>query len=327
MSFQALLLHEDLRLEVGERPSMPLSPGEVVIAVERAGVCGSDLHVLRSGDWVAYWPATLGHEIVGRIVDSADPAWAAGLRVVVDSRMPRTQEDQVVPADRLDPDLAWLGEARPGGFAERVVVATSSLHAVPPSLDPEVAVLAEPLAVTLCAFDQLRTVHPESVLVIGHGPIGFLAHTEARRRWPAAEIDIIDPAPARAQLARELGGHALDHIVREDYDLVIDAAGYEGSLQAAVKATARGGAILLVALAHQPSGLIPAEVVERSLTITGSVGFDTHHLDDALTVLARDPETYRRAVTHTVPLEQLPAFLDSPLRSAAMKILIDCTPR
>lgn len=323
-TFRALLLDEDLRLTVGHRPAVAPAPGEVVVAVERAGICGSDLHVLRSGDWVSYWPATLGHEVVGRILQSSDPGWPVGTRVLIDSRTPRTDDGRTVPADRLDPNLTWLGEERPGGFAERVVVSTATLHAVPDALDAQTAVLAEPLAVTLCAFDQARVERPETVLIIGHGPIGFLANAEVRRRWPEAAVDVIDPVPERSDLARELGAHAIAHIERDDYDLVIDAAGYDGSLAAAVAAAARGGSILLVALGHSPSQLIPADVVERSLTITGSVGFDTRHLDEALRILEQSPDVYRRSVTHTIPLLELPAFLASPARREAMKILVDC---
>ncbi len=67
MRTHALLLDRELTLRTGPRELPEPKPGEVLVRVEWAGVCGSDLHVLRTGDWVSYWPATLGHEVAGTV--------------------------------------------------------------------------------------------------------------------------------------------------------------------------------------------------------------------------------------------------------------------
>jgi threonine dehydrogenase-like Zn-dependent dehydrogenase len=64
----AFLLGADLGMTVGRRTLADPGPDEAVVRVEWAGVCGSDLHVMRTGAWVTEWPATLGHEIYGRVV-------------------------------------------------------------------------------------------------------------------------------------------------------------------------------------------------------------------------------------------------------------------
>src|SRR5438034_383570 len=76
-------------LVVAERELPGPAPDEATIRVEWAGICGSDLHVMRTGAWVEQWPATLGHEVVGR-VEAAGPAVSVepGARVVLDSRLP-----------------------------------------------------------------------------------------------------------------------------------------------------------------------------------------------------------------------------------------------
>ncbi|MGX6447248.1 alcohol dehydrogenase catalytic domain-containing protein, partial [Patulibacter sp. S7RM1-6] len=230
MDVRALLLDRELHLTVGDRRLPEPEADEVLVDVDWSGVCGSDLHVLASGDWVAYWPATLGHEVAGTIVRSADPAWPAGTRVVLDSRMPRHTEDGWAPGDRLDPDLAWLGEARPGGFAQATVVATPALHRVPEGLATDVAVLAEPLAVVLSAVDRLPQAAPGTVLVMGYGPIGYLVHAEIRRRWPESAVTVVEPNAERAEIAAGHGAAIADAPAADAYDVVVDAAGFPGAL-------------------------------------------------------------------------------------------------
>lgn len=326
MRTTALLLSRDLDLHAGARELPGPGPGELLVAVAWAGVCGSDLHVLATGDWVAYWPATLGHEVAGRVIESRAETFPVGTPVVLDSRIPEDTADGKLRADRLSPDLQWLGEARPGGFAHAVVVPAVSARAVPASLDLADAVLAEPLAVAMCALDQLPSL-PESVLVLGHGPIGALVHAEARRRLPGVRVTVAEPNAARADLARDLGADQVAGTAAElgdtTYDLVIDGAGYPDAFADAVARTARGGTVLLVALGHAASGIVPADLVERGLTVRGSVGFDDHHLDDAIAVLAAGPGAYRPLVTHRVPLAELPGLLADPAaRSTAVKILM-----
>lgn len=326
VSTTALLLDRDLSLTVGTRELSALSDGEVLIDVEYAGICGSDLHVLRTGDWVAYWPATLGHEVAGRVRTSRHPDFAPGQAVVADSRIPSTVDGHL-RHDRLAEDLQWLGEARPGGYAGAMVIPGDSLHRVPAGLDTVAAVLAEPLAVVMCALDQLRLdASPATVAILGYGPIGALAHAELTRRWPQAAVTVVEPNARRADLARSRGAavDTLDGPAR--HQVVVDAAGYPGSLEAAIDATAFGGAVLLIAIGHAAATVMPATIVEHSLRVVGSVGFDDHHLDEALAALADEPGRYDPIVTHTVELPDVPAFLAAGGMGEAIKVLIRCAP-
>ena len=324
MRATALMLQQDLSLSVGERVIPEPQTGEVVVDVDWAGICGSDLHVLRSGDWVAYWPATLGHEVAGRVRRSEHPRFRPGDLVVADSRIPTRAADGRLRADRLDADLQWLGEAQPGGFAQSMVIPGESLYAVPAGLDTVDAVLAEPLAVVMCAIDQVGAIDPASVLLLGYGPIGALAHAEIARRWPAAVCSVIEPNERRARLAREQGAQVLAAREERRFDLVVDAAGYPDSLIEAVHAAKFGGRVLLIAIGHAPSTVHPADIVERSLHVVGSVGFDDAHLERALAAIAADPGAFNPIVTHKVPLDEVPQFLAGERHRDAVKVLIGC---
>ena len=324
MQALSLLLEENLTLTVGSRDVDIPPENEVTVAVERAGLCGSDVHVLKTGAWVEYWPATLGHEVCGRVAVSHDERFPVGTRVVVDSRMPQLIGGKVSSADRLSPTLAWLGEARPGGFSTHFNTSVTTLFAVPEPLDPEVAVLAEPLAVVMCAMNALNYVtNPVRVLILGYGPIGFLAHTEIQRRWDS-EVTVVDPTASRLVLASELGANIHATLSSGEFDVVIDAAGYADSLLDSLTFVRRGGSVLLLALGHTETLLLPSDIVERGIHIVGSIGFESHDLSESLKVLASNPNMYGRVVTHVVPLAQFPEFYASEEASSAHKILINC---
>ena len=322
MATRAVLMDRDLRLHLGERELTPRVPGEVLVAVEWAGLCGSDLHVMGSGDWVAYWPATLGHEVAGRVLESDDPALPAGTAVVLDSRMPCGDCDGCGRSSQLCEHMAWLGEKIPGGYADALTVPAAMVHQVPARLDLADAVLAEPLAVVMSALDRVGGT-PRSVLVLGYGPIGALTHLEVANRWPSAEVSVVEPSPGRAGLAAARGALVVGGD-DERFDLVVDAAGYPASLTDAIDRASTGGTVLLVALSSRPAPVLSAAVVERSLTITGSVGFAADHLARALARLADDPEGFREVVSHRVPLAEFPTFLAGGTFRTAGKVLVRC---
>ena len=316
----SLLLDEQLVLSLGTRDLPPPLVGEALVRVAWAGVCGSDLHVLRTGEWVAYWPATLGHEVVGVVQECPGAEVAPGTVVVVDSRIPCRRCAGCQKALSLCENISWLGEAMPGGFARHLVVPVTSLVQCPLQIEPAVAVLAEPLAVAMHAVSSLMR-RPDDVLVLGYGPVGALVHLELARRWPGLGISVSEIFGPRRQLALALGARlaplppADDRASTARFALVVDTAGYPQSLSDACTLAANGGTVLVVALSFDPVMVAPAELVERNLTISGSVGFDDE-LEEALSVLASNPDRYRPLITEAVLLEEaadrLAALRDKP---------------
>lgn len=325
MRVEAFSIDRDLRMRVGATDLPDPTADEVLVRVEWAGLCGSDLHVMRTGAWVAEWPATLGHELFGR-VESAPPGsgLAPGTAVVADSRLPCG----ACVACATDPDhcphLAFLGEARPGAFATHCALPPRALHPVPETLDGATAVLAEPLAVVLHGLSQL--LHPpRRVAILGSGPIGALAQADLRRRAPAAEIAVAEPAALRTRLAAALGATVVAHadeLPRAEHDLVIDAAGYRGSLADAVRLAAPGGQVLLLAISEHPAAVAPLELVEGRLTLTGSNAFRTE-LPEAIALLAREGWRYAPVVSDAIALPELPRTAGRQLEAPdAVKVLI-----
>lgn len=322
---QALLVERDLALHVGTRALREPGPKEAVVRVEWAGVCGSDLHVLRTGDWVREWPATIGHELYGRIVRAPESGGlAVGTAVVADSRVPCGACDACARDPDHCPNLTFVGEVCPGGFATHCVLPVAGLHVVDDEVPGSTAVLAEPLAVALHALSHLRRA-PEQLAVLGHGPIGALVHAEVLRRWPDCVVSVAEPSPLRRGLADAFGAETAAgaaELAPAGFDVVVDAAGYGGSLADALDLCAPGAHVLLVALAQRPVAVSPAALVERRIQLTGCHAF-VDELPEAVRLLSSDGWRYEPVVTDAVELAELPAALAGLLTSLdAVKLLV-----
>jgi 2-desacetyl-2-hydroxyethyl bacteriochlorophyllide A dehydrogenase len=322
----AFLLEQDLSMSIGTRELPAPGAEEVLIAVEWAGLCGSDLHVMRTGAWVTSWPATLGHEIYGRVVEAPDGAEVErGDAVVVDSRIPCSACAECTSGRPSHcHQIQFVGEACPGGFAERCVLPARALALVPNELEGSTAVLAEPLAVVLHGLSHL-VAEPRRAVILGHGPVGALLHAELRRRHPDAVLDIAEPAPLRSSLARAFGGRVVasgSELPRAAYDLVVDASGYAGSLVDAIRLGAPAAQILLLGLSDHPVPVSPIDIVERRLRITGSNAFISE-LPDAVALLASEGWRYDPVVTDAIELAELPDTARRQLSAPdAVKVLV-----
>ena len=324
---EAVWLSSDRSVAVGPHCVPGPAAGEVRVAVRWAGVGDSDLHALRTGEWVRNFPAVLGHEVYGDIdAVGAGVRMAVGTPVVLDSRVPCLDCD----ACRRDPNTcanpALLGETRHGGFAAYCNVPAWLVHVVPEDLDGSVAVLAEPLAAALHALSHVESP-PRHTAIIGHGPMGALIHIELRQAGCA--VDVAEPAPIRAALAESLQGVVVsraDLLTEGGHDLVVDAAGSEGSLSDAIRAAAVGATILVVARDERPIQIVPMQIAEKRLRIVGVNGF-ADELPEAIARLAAAPQRYRAVVTDSAGIEQLPArlvrLLDTP---DAVKLLVHMGP-
>src|SRR5215831_9506218 len=175
---KAVRLHGigDLRVEEVPVPEPPPA-GAVALRVLAAGICGSDLHNFRTGQWISRLPVTPGHEFAAEVlaVGAGVTQVKPGDRVVADSRAacgecPQCRAGQ----SNLCLSLGYVGEICDGGFAEQVVLPAAGVLRVDSSVPPEVAALSEPLAVALHAIRRLDPPKGEPILVAGAGPVGGL---------------------------------------------------------------------------------------------------------------------------------------------------------
>jgi (R,R)-butanediol dehydrogenase/meso-butanediol dehydrogenase/diacetyl reductase len=335
---RAAVLHgpRDLRVERVMVPEPP--PGEVLVRVARAGLCGSDLHVWRTGDFVSAFPVTPGHEVVGTVVSSAQGADVngpevdlVGRRVVLDSRVPcGACALCAAGAFHRCPSIGFLGEVRGGGFAEFLTVPANRTWVLPARLPFEIAVLAEPTAVALHAWARARRVAEgpiDRVAILGAGPVGVLL---ALALPGTVEAVLVEPNADRAAAARRITGRdvvAPGEAPRQaaSFAAAFDCAGAAGSVDRAAGLVRPGGTVVAVALHHRPDELDVNAFVGREVTLTGTHVF-RDEMPAALKALAARPDRFDLVVDRTATLEELPMLLEAAAEGHATHLKLAVTP-
>ena len=189
---KAAVLHgaKDIRLENLKTPD--LSPGMVLLRVQRVGICGSDLHYFEDGYCGSFTPTRpfiLGHELTGEIVEVSDntPSFLLpGTRVTVNpARACGYCEYCKSGRGNLCPNTIMLGSGSTnpptnGAMAEFVTVRSDQCHILPAGLDDGLGAMIEPLAVALHAVKRPSTISGKKVLITGGGTIGLLTALTAK---------------------------------------------------------------------------------------------------------------------------------------------------
>src|SRR4051794_18909170 len=270
--------------EVLQIPVPEPGPGEVRLQVLAAGVCGTDLH-LHAGEFGPTYPLIPGHEFVGEVL-AAGPGPGAellGHRVVVDNTAScgRCAEcRRARPAFCLH--LVAQGVNAPGGFAEQVLTSANRCFLVD-DLDPEVAVLTEPVACVVRGLDVLQLPAGASVLLFGAGPTGLVL-TSLLRHSGAGELTVAARTRVKLDQASARGADHTVLIDRRDpdrafadltdhaplgYDVVIDATGALEVLERSIPLTRTGGTVLVYGMTAEAATwrVHPYELFRRELTI------------------------------------------------------------
>jgi len=295
---KAVRLHDarDLRVEAIDPPSAPPS-GFVNVEVRAAGICGSDLHNFRTGQWISRRPSTAGHEFCGRVTDVGEDVehLKVGDYVAADSRIYcGTCPACTSGRSNICEALGFVGEACDGGFAEQVQLPAKLLFKHEPSLAPKVAAMAEPLAVALHAVRRLNATPGEPVLVIGCGTIGGLSGLLLSRLHKGKLLFADTNAERAALVARICNGTAvaldkaaIDAALHgERLRYAIDATGNIHAIAAGLDLLAGGGALALVGISHGKLDLDPNVLVEREISLVGCHAF-TSELPEAIALLPK----------------------------------------
>lgn len=248
-------------------------PGQLLVRMLAAGICGSDLATVRTGEvtfGVPTLPGSSGHEFVGEVVESrAGRSGAAGFGA--------DQTSGYRPGDRvlvLPPDE--------NGFAEYLAVPPEACLPVPEGLAPDVAVLAQQVGTVVHALRSVGSLLDRTITVIGLGPAG-LAFVALAAGMGARAIYGIEPRAARRAAALRLGADAvvdpaadapataLVALTEGGTDLVIDAAGGQEPIDLAIEVARPYGAVLQFGLPDHATTFDHEGAFRRQLTTYRSV--------------------------------------------------------
>ncbi|MDX7950854.1 Zn-dependent oxidoreductase [Lichenihabitans sp. Uapishka_5] len=281
----AIFVDEPHRLRISEAASSgAAAPGEVLIRVQRAGICGSDLHILHGSNPFARYPRVIGHEFAGVVeaLGAGASALAVGQRVVVD---PVVACGHCYPCrigrSNVCGTLEVFGVHRDGGFRDRLVVPARNCVPVPDGVPIDVAALAEPLSIAANVLARTGIEANDSVLIYGAGTVGLTVLQVAKLHGARCLVADIDPA--RLERARAFGADATIDSSNDDVpsrvaaehdglgpSLVIDGAGVPALLAEACRVASPAGRIGILGFSPAPCAVSQQEIVKKELALFGS---------------------------------------------------------
>lgn len=338
---KAVVLHRAHDLRIEERDAGTPGPGEVLIAIRRGGICGSDLHYYGHGGIGAIRvrePIVLGHEVAGEIaalgpgvadlsigdVVAVNPSLACGLCVYCQ----RGAQQHCL-------DMRFFGSAMrmphvQGAFQQEIIVGADRCHRIDAAAGVAAAAFCEPFAVALHGIARAGPLIGRKVLVTGCGPIGALAIVAARVHG-AQEIFATDVTDFTLQKALEMGadrvanvGCGLDGLadMRRDkgqFDVMIEASGNASAFRTGLECLRPGGILVQLGLGGDvamPQNLI----VSKEIEVRGSFRF---HAEFALAadLINRGRVDLMPLLTEVIGFEDAERAMENALdRNRAMKV-------
>lgn len=332
---KAVRLHDtlDLRCEDVAKAPAP-APDEVRVQVAYAGICGSDIHNFKTGQWISRKPSIAGHEFSGFVeaVGANVVGLEIGDKVAADSRYYCSECANCRSGKvHLCEGLGFVGEAIDGGFADFITVPAKLCIKCKPDAALDIAALAEPLAVALHALNLLNIPNDEPLLIIGCGPIGALSALASTCRSNRA-LFICDVNAIRAERCAELSGAAIvdlagfsqsDSSAEKPVRYVLDTTGNIGVIDMLLQKMS-GCTIGLVGIGSGELTIDPVHLVEREISIVGCHAF-SDELPQAVALLHDKADRFEGVIGERITLEQTTAAYGviASGTSPAIKTLIE----
>ena len=325
---------------LSEEPVPAIGPEDVLVRVNKTGICGTDLHIFRWDEWASKTipvPMVVGHEFAGEIVEIGDAVKGleVGARVsgeghVIGGHSRASRAGKF----HLDPDTRGIGVNMPGAFAEYVRVPAFNVVALPDEVDDELGAILDPLgnAVhTALSFDLVG----EDVLITGAGPIGIMSAAIARHIG-ARHVVITDVNATRLELAGRIADctpvdvskeelkSVMGHLkMREGFDVGFEMSGQESAFNQIVANLLMGGKIAMLGLPTTPFPVDWGKLVFKMLTIKCIYGremFETWHKMLAMLQSGLD---VRGVITHRLKASDYQRGFELMSQGACGKVVLD----
>ena len=341
---KALVYQEPWKMSMQDLPRPVLQLGEVLIKMESVGICGSDVHGFTGESGRRAPGMVMGHEVVGRIVETAPDVTnpKIGQRVtvfnVLSEHAPTPEEGDT---SFLNKRVVGVNLGTRGAMAEYLAI--PSANAIPASeeIAAEVSVLAEPVAVALHGFHRLaeKSIKPHKIVIIGSGTIGLCCLLVAKSLG-FQDVTVIDLISDKLQRAKNFGGNTLliemnstpDDVaaqIKEKLgvcpDLVIDAVGVKASFDQAFQMVSEKGNLLLIGNLAKSVELPLQDLVSKEISLVGTYGFDLKAFRQGVETLPEFKDQLQTFIEGHCTLEETPEVMTALAKGErkALKIVID----
>jgi L-iditol 2-dehydrogenase len=327
-------------IEYREVPVPEIGPKEVLLRIEKIGICGSDIHVYHGEHPFTTYPVTQGHEASGVVVKTGGEVkdLKVGMRVTL---QPQIVCGACYPCTHgkynLCEKLKVFGFQTPGVASEYFAIEDYKITPLPDSLSLDDGAMIEPLAVAVHGVMQAGDLSDKNVCVIGAGPIGNL-FAQVAKGMGARKVLITDVSDYRLELAKQCGvdytantinmefGQALmDCFGPDKADIIFDCAGNNVTINQAIHCARKGSKILLIAVFAGQANVDLAVLNDKELELNTSMMYRSEHYEKAIQLAAAGKVQLKPLVTKHFSFRKFSdayEYIDAN-REKTMKIIIN----
>lgn len=341
---KAGLLKAPNRLDFETVGDPALKPGDLLIRVKAATVCGTDIRIFRGRKTAGIrYPSILGHEFSGEVVENGGHGgFSCGDAVAVCPAIPCGHCAHCIRGyENICKNQIAIGYEIDGAFAEYIripeqAVLSGNVFKLPAGLSWEKAALIEPLSCVLNGQERIGVGIADRVVILGCGPIGLL-HVKLARLSGAARIIVSEPSAGRRAAALAAGADVVVDPASEDLkaivmcetdglgaDKIIVAIGVPRLANDAIGLVRHRGAVSLFAgfSAGETATLDVNAIHYNEIIVTGSFGLDRLQFEKALAMIASGRLEVESMLTHRFALDEIATALETAERGDAIKVAI-----
>jgi threonine 3-dehydrogenase len=339
-TMKALVKRERKRgLWLEEVPVPSIGINDVLIQVDRTGICGTDVHIYEWDEWAQATipvPMVVGHEFVGEVVEVGSNVtdFFPGEIVSAEGHVVCGRCRNCLAGRRhLCKDTSGIGVNRPGAYAEYISVPMTNVWHHSPGIDRDVASIFDPFgnAVhTALSFPVLG----EDVLITGAGPIGIMAAAVAKHAG-ARFVVVTDLNEYRLALAREMGATLAWNVrngslkeaqkqlgMKEGFDVGLEMSGSPAAFRDMIDNMCHGGKIAMLGIPAAEMAIEWRKVIFNMLTIKGIYGREMYETWYKMSVMLESGLDIKPVITHRFPCTQFEKGFEVMLSGQSGKVVL-----
>ncbi|OUS07661.1 L-threonine 3-dehydrogenase [Rhodobacterales bacterium 52_120_T64] len=324
------------------RPIPEIGPNDVLIKINKTGICGTDIHIWNWDAWsrkAVPLDLITGHEFVGEIVEvgrNVDDL-SIGQRCTGEGHLIGNHSRQSRSGKfHLDPETKGIGVNVNGAFAEYLCLPAFNVVLLPDAIPDEIGAILDPLGNAVHTALSFNLVG-EDVLITGAGPIGIMAAAVAQHVG-ARHVVITDVNQARLDLAAQVTDVVLVNVTKTDlkdviqslgmkqgFDVGMEMSGNFAAFDQMVDAMVMGGQIAMLGIPAGKTLVDWSSIVFKALTIKGVYGREIFETWYKMIAMLEDGLDINRIITHRLPVDDFEKGFATMKTGKSGKVVLDWT--